>query len=128
MAHCFQNCNLISLIIYGSKKYFSIFSSHFLKKLKKTRKFGKLNSNYFPRRSKLFNFRRMPLRSSYYIETTKPQGPDSVAPSLPGTNKCFLQSVSNTICILYNIFEQSHAQRPLPSLISKNLWAPYLIH
>ena len=70
----------------------------------------------------------MPLRSPYYIETTKPQGPDSVAPSLPGANKCFLQSVSNAICILYNIFEQFHAQRPLPSLISKNLWAPYLIH
>ena len=58
----------------------------------------------------------------------KPQRPDSVAPSLPGANKCFIQIVSSTICILHNIYEDSHAQRPLPSLVSKNLRAPYLIH
>ena len=41
-----------------------------------------------------------------HIETTKPQRPDSVVSSLPGANS-FLQSVSSTICILYDIYEQS---------------------
>ena len=65
MVHCCQNCNLASIIIYGTKNYFSIFSSHFVKKIKTKRKcqFGKLSSNYFPRHSKLFNFRKTPLLS-----------------------------------------------------------------
>ena len=117
----------------GQKIFFYIFQP-FFKKIKNKRKcqFTLLKftiyTNYFPRRSKLFNFGRRPLLSLSHIEKIKPQRPDSVAPSVPGANKCFLQSVSSTICILYTIYEQSHAQRPLPSLISKNLWAPYLIH
>ena len=117
------------------KKYFSIFSSHFLKKLKTNGNVNLLYSNLqFTQITFLdaLNFsileeRRYSLSLSY-TEKIKPQRPDSVAPSVPGANKCFLQSVSSTICILYTIYEQSHAQRPLPSLISKNLWAPYLIH
>ena len=44
-----------------------------------------------------------------HIEAAKLQRRDSVAPSLDGAKKCFLQSVSSTICVLHNIYEHSHA-------------------
>ena len=113
----------------GPKKYFSIFSSQFFKTIK-----NNVNVNFvnlakitFPH---ALNFSILEKRrcSLLHIETTKPQRPDSIAPGLPGTKKCFLQIAWSTICILYNIYEQSHVQRALLFLISKNMWAQYLIH
>ena len=129
MAHCWQNCNSTSIIIYGTKKIFFYISSHFFKKIK-----NNVNVNFvnlakitFPH---ALNFSILEKRrySLSHIETTKPQRPDSVAPSLPGAKKCFLQIVLSTICILYNIYEQSYPQTALPFVISKSLWAQYLIH
>ena len=126
MSHPCKNCSLASIIIYGTKKYFSIISSDIFKNLKTNINVNLaiLAQTTFP---DALSFSILEKRcysltlSLSHIETTKPQRPGSIAPSLPGANKCFLQSVSSIICILYNIYEQS-------SPISKNLWAPYLIH
>ena len=115
--------------LYDKKNIVLYFLAIFLKKLKTNVNVNLANLDQitFP---DALNFSILEKRrySLFHIETTKPQRPDSIAPILPGTNKCFLQSVSSTIVISYNIYEQSHAQRALPSLIMKNLWAPYLIH
>ena len=70
---------------------------------------GSLNTNYFPERSELSNYGR----TSSLSLILKPQN----------LNQIFFQSVSSAISILNDIYEQSHAQRPLAFLIGNlHLW------
>ena len=56
-----------------------------------------------------------------HIETAKPRGSNSLAPSLTGAKKYFLQSVSSTICVLYNTMKSPMGRELYLFLIGK-LW------
>ena len=51
-----------------------------------------------------------------HIEVTKPQRRESLALSLSGEKK-----LSGSRCILYHMYQKSHAQKDFPFLIGRNL-------